>query len=390
MNKRYDPLFKDLTLNNGVILHNRCAMAPMIVAGKSTDGTVDQEEVEYYRRRNRVGQLIIIGSCAVSKYGKAVTNENHIFEDSNRKELQKISSAIKESGNLAIMQLHFAGREAAGSVKQYGKAYAPSKMDFPWLNYHPEELTGEQVEALIEAYGNAARISIEAGFDGIEIHGGNHYIIQQFLSAYSNRREDQWGGCMEKRMAFPLAVVRRVKAVIAESGKEKIILGFRFCPEEIHGENIGYTIKDSLELVDRIADEGIDYLHSSTFSNVLINGPAYKRFGSDNSGIALNAMIYERINKRCAFMVCGQIKTAEEMLDALNYGDLFALGTLAITDPDCMDKIREGREFEIINDVSGREEELCLTSGLYQQYADVNDGPGLPPIKGISRKWINF
>lgn len=382
---KYAPVFEELTLNNGVVLHNRCALAPMLVGGTSTDGTIDQEEIEYYRRRNRIGQLLIAGAASVSKYGKQNEFQNHIFEDKDVEQLKKLADALKENNNKAILQIQHSGRESKGSYMQFGKTYAPSRMEFPWLPYIPEELSTEEVYQVVEEFGNATRRAIEAGFDGIEIHGANHYLIQQFFSAYSNRRTDEWGGNPDKRMAFPLAVVRKVKSVIAASGKTDFILGYRFCPEEVHGETIGYTIKDTLKLVEKIADIGVDYVPSSTYSSSLDPGPAYKRASAiGDSTIPLNKQVYEAINGRCALIVCGQIKKPDNFLDALNYGDICAVGVLAISDPEYLIKIESGHPEKIQLDVTGRIEQLNWTHGLLHMY-ETTDTPGLPPIKGLSK-----
>ncbi len=382
---KYDKIFSDIKLNNGVVLQNRCALAPMLVGGASVDGTVDWEEVEYYRKRNRVGQLLIAGAASVSKYGKQNEFQNHIFEDEDIKELSKLAEALKEEGNKAILQIQHSGREAKGSYLQYGRTVAPTGMDFPWLDYRPEELSQSEIEEILGQFGAAARRAVEAGFDGVEIHGANHYLLQQFFSAYSNQRTDQWGGSLEKRMAFPVAVLERVKEVVEFTGKKDFIIGYRFCPEEVHGSNIGYTISDTLVLIDRLLEVGLDYLHSSTFSSSLDPGPAYKKATlTGNSEIPLNQQAYEHINGRCALVVCGQIKKPKDFLDALNYGDICAVGVLALSDPEYLVKMESGREDEIQLDVTGRISELGWTHGLIHMY-ETTDTPGLPPVKGFSR-----
>ena len=92
---------------------------------------------------------------------------------------------------------------------------------------------------IIKSFGEATKRAIDSGFDGVEIHGANHYLLQQFFSKYSNRRTDQWGGSLENRMRFSLEVLKEVKSVVKSHAKDDFIVGFRFCPEEIHGENIG-------------------------------------------------------------------------------------------------------------------------------------------------------
>lgn len=391
MNPKYAPLFEDLTLNCGVVLHNRFALAPMLVAGTSTDGTIDEEEVAYYRARNNTGQLLIAGASAVSKYGKAAANENHICEEKDIEQLKKLADALKERGNKAIIQLHHAGREAVGAYELYGKAFAPSRMEFPWLTFIPEELTSEQVLETIEEFGNAAALAIKAGFDGVEIHGASHYLIKQFFSVYSNHRTDEWGGSLEKRMAYPLAVLKKVKEAVKQSGKKDFIVGYRICPDEVHGETIGYSMDDLLRLVDAIAVEGLDYIHSSTFSSVLEPGPAYKRLPklAANMTIPANSQIRDVIAGRCAFITCGQIQKADHFLDALNYGDICAVGVLALADPDYVEKIQSGKEDEIAQDVTGRLDKLSWTSGLKKQYATVNSD-GLPPVKGVSKNYVEY
>ena len=92
---------------------------------------------------------------------------------------------------------------------------------------------------------STTRRAIEAGFDGVEIHGANTYLLQQFFSPHSNRRDDQWGGSLEKRMNFPLAIVDAVKQAVAKHAKAPFVVGYRISPEE--GTNPGITLEDTLQ-----------------------------------------------------------------------------------------------------------------------------------------------
>ena len=123
-------------------------------------------------------------------------------------------------------------------------------------------MTESEIQEIIRAFGESTRRAIEAGYDGIEIHGANGYLVQQFFSPHSNRRDDQWGGSVENRMKFPLAIVDEVQRVVAEHAKGPFIVGYRFSPEE--PETPGITMADTLDLVDALADKNLDYLHVSS------------------------------------------------------------------------------------------------------------------------------
>src|SRR5690606_8912264 len=125
----------------------------------------------------------------------------------------------------------------------------------------PREMSEEEILDTIAAFGEATRRAIEAGFDGIELHGANTYLIQQFFSPHSNRRTDKWGGDIEKRMTFPLAVVSAVQEAVSKHATEPFIVGYRISPEEI--EEPGITMEDTLQLAERLAEANLDYLHLS-------------------------------------------------------------------------------------------------------------------------------
>ena len=123
------------------------------------------------------------------------------------------------------------------------------------------ELTSIEIDEIITAFGEATRRAIEAGFDGIEIHGANTYLIQQFYSPFTNSRTDKWGGSRENRMRFPLAVLKACQEAIKKYANRPFILGYRFSPEE--PSTPGLTMADTFYLVDVLAECGLDYLHVS-------------------------------------------------------------------------------------------------------------------------------
>ena len=110
-----------------------------------------------------------------------------------------------------------------------------------------KEISPEEIKKIIDGFAYATELSIKAGYDGIEIHGANNFILQQFYSAYTNRRNDEWGGSEEKRMKFPLAIVDACCKVREKLNRPDFIIGYRLSPEEPY--DTGLTMTDTIHLV---------------------------------------------------------------------------------------------------------------------------------------------
>lgn len=375
MNPKYGKLFEAVTFNNGVTVDTRFAMAPMVVDGSSLEGDVTEEDIKYFERRADAASLLISGAATVSEYGNAFGYGLGNYRDEQLDGLTQLATAMKAKGNKAICQIFHPGREAKVTFQQHGVAYGPSSMDFDFLDYPVTGLTEEQVEEVINQYVQAARRAMEAGFDGVEIHGANHYLIQQFFSEVSNKREDKWGGSLEKRAAFGIEITRRVKALVAERGQKDFLIGYRISPEEIHGDRVGYTLDDALYLIDKIADLGVDYIHSSLW------GPeAYKSKAQmgDHEGEIINQVIHELLAGRTKLIAAGDILSADAALDALHYTDIVALASAVLVDPEMKNKIAEGKEAEINLDVTGRYEDLVLPKHFPIMLPAVNANGHIP------------
>lgn len=167
----------------------------------------EEENLAYYGARSKVAAAIIMEASSVSEQGLAFPKGLSIASDAHVEGLKKLATAIKQDGAKAIAQLHHGERGSRVTLEREGTTYAPSGLTFLFLEHVPTAMTDEQIRHVIQEFGEATRRAIEADFDGVEIHGANHYLLQQFFSELSNRREYHWGGTLEKRMAFPLAVV---------------------------------------------------------------------------------------------------------------------------------------------------------------------------------------
>ncbi len=374
MNEKYKLLFNSFSFQNGVSLKNRLVMAPMTNFSSNEDGTVTDAEVKYYARRSKGVSMVVTACTYVTRDGKGFKGEFGADTDEMIPSLRKLASAIKEEGAKAVLQIFHGGRECPPELVPDGDIVSASAVQSERNSAKaPRELTGEEVEKIISAFGETTRRAIEAGFDGVEIHGANGYLIQQFFSPHSNRREDQWGGSLEKRMAFPLAVVDEVKKVTSEHATEPFIVGYRFSPEE--PEEPGITMADTLELIDTLAEKNLEYLHVSL--NDFWSKP---RRGVDDDRSRME-IIHERVGNKVPVIGVGSLYSAEDVIKAFGTGvPLLALGRELIIDPDWIEKVETGRENDIETKLdTGAQARLVVPDPLWQ--AIVNTPGWFPGVQ---------
>lgn len=374
MNEIYKPLFDSFTFENGVSLKNRLVMAPMTNFSSNEDGTVTDAEVNYYIRRSKGVSMVVTACTYVTRNGKGFKGEFGADTDEMIPSLRKLAEAIKAEGAKAVLQIFHGGRECPPELVPDGDIVSASAVQSERNSAKaPRALTGEEVEEIIAAFGETTRRAIEAGFDGVEIHGANGYLIQQFFSPHSNRRDDQWGGSLEKRMAFPLAVVDEVKRVTAEHAKEPFIVGYRFSPEE--PEEPGITMADTLQLIDALAEKNLDYLHVS-----VTDFWSKPRRGVDDDRSRME-IIHERVGSKVPVIGVGSLYSAEDVIKAFKTGvPLLALGRELIIDPDLVEKIKTGRENEIETKLdTDAQERLVVPDPLWQ--AIVNTPGWFPGVE---------
>lgn len=373
MTEKYEKILTPLTLTNGAVLNYRIAMAPMVAQGSNSDGTVSENDLNFYSERSNVAGMIITGAATICERGKGFDNQLSISDDQYLDGLKKLAEALKKDGNKAIIQLYHGGREAKSSYERFGEVVAPSALKFPFLPYVPRELTEEEIQKIVSDFGTAAKRAMDAGFDGVEIHGANHYLLQQFFSAYSNRRDDFWGSDLECRMNFPLAVVKEVKRVVKEHAKPDFIVGYRFSPEEIHGDTVGYTVEDSLQLIDKIAEHELDYIHVSLFTK-FDDKPA----GKEKTFAELTK---EVVGDRAAVVIVSNIFSADDALDALKIADIAAIGRESLLEPKFVEKIAAGKADTIVSTLKpDRVGGLLFPEKLKEWFLE--EGSALPPLPG--------
>lgn len=374
MNEIYKDLFSPYTLPNGVELKNRIVIAPMTHWSSNADGSVTEDELKYYARRSS-GVSAVITACAyVIPNGKGFHGQFAADRDEVIPDLKKVATAIQDHGANAILQIYHGGRLSPPELVPNGEIVSASTVpaERPGMKI-PRTLTESEIEEIIDAFGEATRRAIEAGFDGVEIHGANGYLIQQFFSPHSNRREDQYGGTIEKRMTFPLAIINKVKSVVAHHAKSPFIVGYRFSPEE--PETPGITMSDTLAFVNVLANQGLDYLHVS-----LKDFRSTPQVGVEDLTKTRIKYLLETISNRVPLIGVGSIITADDAKEALDTGvALIAIGREIIVEPDWVQKIQEGKENEISTLIyPDQQEELVIPDGLWDK---IMNTPGWFPVR---------
>ena len=337
-------LLRPFDLTPGITLRNRVTMSPMTTWSGSDDFQITKEEEAYYRLRVTGVGLVITGCAQVTANGIGFTHEFSAADDSFVPSLKRLADAAKSGGAPAILQLFHAGNKALPHLIPGGEVVSSSAVLTAATPFQapltPRALTGDEVVELIKAFGEAARRGIEAGFDGIEVHGAHGFLLQNFLSPATNLRTDEWGGSLENRMRFPLAVVAEVKRVIAEHADRPFALGVRLSPEESGDQ--GYRIDQTLAFVDRLLELGVDYLHAS-LANLLHDRPV-----DDPDGQLIVGRIVERVARRVPVIAAGSILTPADASEALETGlSMVAIGRGLIINPDWVSRLQQGQQVDL-------------------------------------------
>ena len=375
MNPKYAPLFQTYTLNNGVTIKNRLVVAPMTHFGSQADGLISDQERTFLSNRAGDMGMFITAATLVQKDGKAFHGQPEATGEHCLDSLKETAQILQQQGAKAILQIHHGGSKAIDELLDGLDKISASANEAE----HAREATAEEVEALIASYAQAADLALRAGFDGVEIHGANGYLIQQFYSAQSNRRNDQWGGSLENRMRFPLAVIDAVVAVREKHRRNDFIIGYRFSPEE-PGDD-GLTMNETGALIDALVQKPLQYLHVS-----LWEFDKKIRRGGDTAQTRMQ-FIHERINGKLPLIGVGNLFTADQILAAYETGwaEFIALGKTVMINPHIATQIREGREDEIETQLDPTRADRYGFPDTLWEFASSGTQAWLPPVK--DKEW---
>jgi 2,4-dienoyl-CoA reductase-like NADH-dependent reductase (Old Yellow Enzyme family)/thioredoxin reductase len=339
-------LFSPITINN-LELKNRAIMPAMGTGYGALDGTVTDRLIAYLERRARGGiGLIITEVCAVDPRGKGFPSEIGAWSDDQVPGLKRLANAVHKAGSKLALQLHHAGRETfeafAGASPE-----APSAIPSPTMMQPCEEMTQERIAQVVAAYAGAAGRARDAGLDAVEVHGAHGYLVGQFLSPFSNQRDDEYGGSDENRALFALQVL---EAVRREVGPEFPVLIRVSADELVRG---GYDLSFIERLAPLLVASGADAIHASVGIG---STPGNLTIASMDTEYGFNLPRARAIKQVVGVPVIGVGRITDPRLadEAIGRGDadLISFGRQCLTDPDFLTKAQRG-DFDDIRQCLG-------------------------------------
>lgn len=378
MTNKHPSLFSPFMLTEKIKLRNRIVMAPMTTWSANPDGTISEQELEFYKRRSQNVGLVITGCTYVTPSGIGFTHEFAAYDDRFINSLEKLAAAAKSGGAPAILQIFHAGNKAIPELVPNNDVISASASnvksgDFMKRVVQSREMTENEIQETIRAFGDVTKRAIKAGFDGIELHGAHGFLLQNFFSPLFNQRNDRWGGDLEGRMCFPLAVLQEVKNVVYEYATKPFAIGYRISPEEsVTG---GLRLEDTYKLLDRLISSGISYIHTSLVS-INDSYPVESPNGPRTIELILN-----HIAGRVPVIAAGKIRTPSQAQEAISAGlPLVAIGKGLVINPEWVTLAESGRSHEIQTTLNPQlVPELTIPDKLWDQI-QASKGTGWFPL----------
>ena len=381
-NSRY---FEKYVLNNNVEVPGRLVIPPLTLFSSNPDGTLSDGERKYLELRATGVGLYILGACAVSQEGIAFPCQPRSFSEKDIESNSERAKIIKSQGALAINQIHHGG---ALAKKEYSglSPVAPSaeianqelKKNKQYTEENKvKELTDEEIKKIIEDFGYATEISLKAGYDGIEIHGANNYLIQQFYSPYTNRRTDDWGGSVEKRMNFPLKIVDACCKVREKYNKPDFIIGYRLSPEEPFEP--GITMTETIKLIKALIKKPIQFIHISQKNYF------QKTRRGEGTGIERLKVIHEITKGKVALIGVGGLKSQKNFTDAINteFSEFVAAGVASMMNRDLGILLKENKSDKLELELDPEHpEKYAFAKPLWDFCLSDHGLDFFPPVKG--------
>lgn len=341
------PLLSPLTLGD-LTLKNRVVLAPLTRSRAGTERMANPLMAEYYAQRSGAG-LLISEATVISPQGIGWINSPGIYSPAQAESWQQVTQAVHDRGSHIFLQLWHCGRASHSAFHGGALPVAPSAIALNGDHIHtpqgkqayetPRALTTEEVAQVVEDYGQAAERAKLAGFDGVEIHGANGYLIDQFLQTKTNHRDDRYGGSLENRYRFLQEILDRVLQVWPAHR-----VGVRLSPNGVFNDMGSPEYREIfLYVAQQLKGYGLGYLH-------LMDGLA---FGFHNLGEPMTLADFREIYPGVIMGNCGYDQATAEAAIAQGQADLIAFGRSFISNPDLVDRFAQGWPLNPLSDMAG-------------------------------------
>lgn len=337
-----DLLFSPFQLKNFTV-KNRLGVAPMTRMSSVKDSIPRRDVLDFLVTRAKNGAGIVYTEAIVTDYESAQGYPGQARLTTQRQidVWSRVVENIRRHGALSIMQMFHCGRMAWPEVNPAGRVIAPStvapRQDNPLTGRTypmPDVASRFDIDHVISGFAETAKGAVAAGFDGIEIHGAHGYLISQFLSEYSNRRTDAYGGSVEKRYRFAREVIEAVRQAVPQDR----LLVFRISNWGVADSHVSLFADQGeyQDIIHRLSREPIDAISVSTY------GYSEEAFGSGKTMARLTREATE-----LPILICGKIHDRRSAEDALEDADIVLCGKTALLNPDWVEDLRAGKELPL-------------------------------------------
>ncbi|MEU9670007.1 NADH:flavin oxidoreductase/NADH oxidase family protein [Streptomyces bobili] len=336
-----------LTLPNGQVLPNRIMKSALSEALADRSNAPDHRLEQLYRTWSRGGYgLIITGNVMVDRTQLGEPGNVVIEDDRDLAALTRWAATTKDAGIPTWVQLNHPGRQAnLLALGHTPVAPSPVALDLPGAAV-PRELTSAEIEDIIERFATAAQVCEAAGFAGVQVHGAHGYLVSQFLSPLSNRRDDEWGGDPERRMRFVIEVVRRIRSRVSPGFAVAVKLN------SADFQRGGFTEEESRSVVAALAKEGLDLIEVSggSYESPAMTGSAAASTRAREAYFLEYARTVRGLAGEVPLAVTGGFRSRSAMEAAVAAAecDVVGMGRPTATTPDAAEVILTGRADTVV------------------------------------------
>lgn len=329
--------------NIGVLkIKNRVIRSATYEKMASENGEVTERLIKCHKELARGGAgMIITGHCFVHPMGKVSQYMTGIQSDNMLPGLKRLTDSVhKEEGKICI-QINHGGRQTSLEAIGNQTPLAPSPVPDKASNTFPREMTEREIEEVILAFGLAAKRAKEAGFDAVQIHSAHGFLLSEFISPYTNRREDKWGRGLKNRMRFPLEVYKSVRENV---GRDYPVLIKLNSADYLEG---GLEVNESVALAKELEKEGMDAIEiSGGMRESKLGAARMDILSEDEEAYFLRSARKFREALNLPLILVGGMRSRNVMERILEEGtvDFISMSRPLVREPDLPNKMKEGKE----------------------------------------------